>query len=93
MKHFAWGLLLGCVSTYGQNLLVGPQGEPTRSFNMSSICPNYTLSTNRSLNEVYLRCPPATQPWVTIRDCANPKVERSADGKYVSINCTKPVKI
>lgn len=71
-----------------QMLTVIPQGN--RTFNMTSICPGYTLSTNRGKAEVYLRCPPATDPWVVIKDCVDPKVVRN--GPYVNITCTKPVR-
>jgi hypothetical protein len=85
---FTAAAMIGKCTARAQTLNVVPQGN--RTFNMTSICPGYTLSTNRGKAEVYLRCPPATDPWIVIKDCVDPKVVRN--GPYVNITCTKPVK-
>lgn len=71
---------------------VGPVvGDPS-TLRLTDVCPGYTVSRSPSKNEVYIRCPPRKDPWLTIRECAQPVVVRQPDGVSLHIECTKPLK-
>lgn len=84
--------LLAVTVAHGQGLSVNPITTPAQPFRLADVCPGFTISTNRSKAEVYIRCPPRVENWITIQQCADPKVWRNANGKDVDIYCTKPVK-
>jgi hypothetical protein len=48
------------------------------------LCTGFTVSKRGT--DVLLRCPGKATPWMTIKDCANPKVDRSVPSR-VSIAC------
>lgn len=75
-----------------QSLFVAPIGTVPQPFRLADVCPGFVISTNRGKAEVYIRCPPQTDPWITIKECASPTVQRHTNGKDVDIYCTKPVK-
>ena len=77
---------------HAQSLWVGPLANTPQPFRLVDVCPGYTISTNRAKAEVYLRCPPQADPWITIKECVTPTVTRQPNGKDVNIYCTKPVK-
>jgi hypothetical protein len=56
-----------------------------RPVTFCDVCKNYMIS--KKGDDVYIRCPgePLDKPWMTFKDCKNPKVTRTAT--MVTITC------
>ena len=61
---------------------------PPNPLKFCEVCTGFTLSKRGT--DVLIRCPgqPINQPWLTIRECADPKVVRAANN--VAITCMFP---
>lgn len=80
--------LLG--AAFGQS--IGPLNGSPSVLRLSEVCPGYQITRSPSKNEVYIKCPPRIEPWLTIRECAQPVVIREPDNQHIRIECTKPIK-
>lgn len=54
-----------------------------RSVTFADVCSNYTIS--RRGDDLLIRCPGEKEPWMTIKECKNPRAKRS--GSKVTIFC------
>lgn len=71
---------------------IGPLNGSPSELHMTDVCPGYQISRSVTKSEVYIRCPPRKDPWLTIRECAQPILVREPDNLSIRITCTKPVK-
>jgi len=67
-------------------VLVEVTHAAARSVSFYDVCVGFMISKRG--NDVLIRCPgaPLDQPWMTIKDCKNPVVQRTAT--TVQIACT-----
>jgi hypothetical protein len=75
VKRAAWALLLALVSV---------AAFAARPVKFADLCPGYTISKRG--DDVLIRCPGLTEPWMTIQKCRNPRVTRHSNGD-VTIAC------
>ena len=77
MKRFATALLAACLAV---------PALAAKPITFCGVCPGYMIS--KKGNDVLIRCPgePLDKPWMTFKDCKNPKVTRTPT--MVTINCT-----
>ena len=66
-------------------VLVEVTHAAARPVSFSDVCIGFTIS--KKGNDVLIRCPgePMDRPWMTIKDCKNPVVQRTAT--TVKISC------